>query len=186
MSSRPANLVWRLATSWGSKDPSRSRGVSTCTGPRSVCHRLGCRPVADIARRAARRPADGRGDRSAPPPSAVSITRPANSDSSPPGPVISSGSRPFNASCKRLLGQQPRQTVNDRLGLLRAGVGAPLRRAPLGLHGAHGDEWVPSAGRPPSPPEPLAPPGLPSQASTAPWHRDRITTTTHTSSDRPG
>jgi MFS family permease len=37
----------------------------------------------------------------------------------------------------------------------------------------------------PCPPEPLAPPGLPSQAGTAPWHRDRITTTTHTSSDRP-
>ena len=43
---------------------------------------------------------------------------------------------------------------------------------------------IPSAGRP-WPPEPLAPPGLPSQAATARWHRGRITTTTHTSSDRP-
>src|SRR3954447_2624455 len=42
-------------------------------------------------------------------------------------------------------------------------LGAALR-APLGLHGAHGDEWS-SLGPPAGPSEPLAPSGLPSQTT---------------------
>jgi hypothetical protein len=40
-------------------------------------------------------------------PSAVSITRPASGVSTPPGPVISSGSRPFSASSSASAGSKP-------------------------------------------------------------------------------
>ena len=63
--------------------------------------------VAHVRARRARRPADARDARSAPRPAPVSITRPASWVSSPPGPVISSGSRPFSASSSASAGNSP-------------------------------------------------------------------------------
>src|SRR5690606_25467013 len=77
------------------------------------------------------------------------------------------GLQAANGVIKRALGQQLGEAVDDLLGRLLAARASALLGAPQVLHGTHGDRWIPSAGRPPWPPEPLAPSGLPSQAATA-------------------
>ena len=81
----PASRVWRLATSCGSKLPSRSRGVLDLDRPQIGLHRLGAStPLRTFAPCRRRRPADGRDARSARPP--------ARSRS--PGPRAASAARP--------------------------------------------------------------------------------------------
>ena len=46
---RPASRIWRFLTSSGSTEPSRSRGVRTCTGPRSVLTVLPVAPLRAFA-----------------------------------------------------------------------------------------------------------------------------------------
>ena len=60
-----------------------------------------------------------------------------------------------------------------------------LARAPLGLHGAHGDWWSLLRAARRGRQSRLAPTGSASQAATATRHRGRVTSTTHRRSDRP-
>src|SRR3954447_25399000 len=92
--------------SWGSKLPSRPRGALISTGPRSVCSVLRPAPLRTLA--LCGTPPGGWPRCSvSSAPNAVSITRPANWVSSPPGPVISSASRPSNASWSASSGSKP-------------------------------------------------------------------------------
>ena len=93
--------------------PRPSRARSAPSWPSSRCG--GCPP-----RPAAPARADSPGARSARRPSAVSSTRPASWVISPPGPVISSGPSPSNASCNASSGNRPasrsRASLNRTLG----------------------------------------------------------------------
>ncbi len=85
-----------MATICGSKEPSRSRGVRTSTGPRSVATVLLVAPF-----RTFEAPGVAPGGRPRCSVSsacnAASRTRPASLDNKPPGPVSSSGLRPSTA-----------------------------------------------------------------------------------------
>src|SRR5512133_3438233 len=105
-SSSPAKRVWRLPTSCGSKLASRSRGVEICTAPKSVASVFEVPPLRTF-------PEAGTPPGGCPrcavssAANAASTTRPASWVISPPGPVISAGSRPSSASSSASRGNMP-------------------------------------------------------------------------------
>src|SRR3954453_22289880 len=128
-SSRPANRVWRLATSCGSNVPARSRGVRTSTGPRSVLT-VGGRAVAHVAR-----PSRGCLPRRIPEVAGQlgaqrALKHPAGELAHQPartGDLLRD--QPFERVLERLLGQQARETFPKFLN--RTLVSGRPRRPPL-------------------------------------------------------
>jgi len=121
--------VWRLAVCFGSKLPSRSRGVLISTGPRSRLQRLGRRAVADAG---AERHATGRVSR------VLDHLRIQRRLDDPPGELRQQPARAreflrlqaANGVVERPLVQQVREAVHDLLRWLIA-LGA-IRAPPAG------------------------------------------------------
>ena len=127
-----------LGHDWGSKLPVAVARRLDLDRPQIGLQRLGASRRCGRWGPAAGRRADGRGARSARPPARPQRPGRRAGRASPPGPESSSGLKPRTASSSAPSGSSSaRRSTTSCGGCCQRS--APSPRAPLGLHGAHGD-----------------------------------------------